>query len=169
MRQIRFAHRAALLGASLAAVAVIASACGSATTSPPASDPSTSPAPSASPTSPGSPKPVPKPTPTLPQTGELSPTIPIDSVKLSPDGKKLTVSYYIGPAACHGSLDKAEVEQNASGVSVRLLRKPPAKQDEAIACVDIVELKTTEVTLDTPLGSRPVTDAGTDQPIKVTG
>jgi hypothetical protein len=160
MRHIRY--RAALIGASLAAVAVLASACGSGTTTtnPPASDPSTSP--TASPTGP-----APKPTPTLPQTGDLSPTIPIESVKLSTDGKKLTVSYYIGPAACHGTLDKADVEQNASGVSVRLLRKAPAKT-EGIACVDIVELKTTDVTLDTPLGSRPITDAGTEKPIKVT-
>jgi hypothetical protein len=103
----------------------------------------------------------------LPQTGNLSPTIPIESVKLSADGKKLTVSYYIGPAACHGTLDKADVEQNATGVSVRLLRKAPAKT-EGIACVDMVELKTTDVTLDTPLGSRPITDAGTEKPIKVT-
>lgn len=164
MRHITFANRAALFGASLAAVAVIASACGSGTTTTNPSDPSQSPSPSASSTSPAA-----KPIPTQPQTGKLSGTIPIEAVKLSADGKQLTVSYYIGPEACHGSLDKAEIEQNASGVTVRLLRKPPAKANESIACVDMVELKTTAVTLETPLGSRPLTDGGTAKPIKVTG
>ncbi|MGZ4436508.1 MAG: hypothetical protein ACXVW6_02640 [Nocardioidaceae bacterium] len=74
-------------------------------------------------------------------------------------GTTLTLHYALGIARCYGALAPPRVVETARAVTVTLRRIPP-KQRTPQVCPFFALVRSVDVTLSGPLGSRPVLDGG---------
>ena len=154
--------------ASVLAVCFLAAtltACGGTTTVEPRGDSGAakaSPSPSRSHTK----KPPGMPPATPPEDANWKPLITIASAKGAPSSRTLVVGYTL-PTPCSPGLQQAEVHQRADAVTVKLHRERPKPADEQKMCAQVIQHKTVKMTLDQPLGKRPLVDGSSGKTIKV--
>lgn len=155
---------AAVLAVCFLALASLAG-CGGTTTVEPGSgsgDAKASPSPSRS----HSKKPTDMPPATPPEDANWKPLITIGSAKGAPSSPTLVLGYTL-PTPCSPGLQQAEVHQRADAVTIKLHRERPKPADEQKLCAQVIQDKTVTVTLDQPLGKRPLVDASSGKTIKV--
>ncbi|MFF9341949.1 MULTISPECIES: hypothetical protein [unclassified Streptomyces] len=103
--------------------------------------------------------PSPEPTPDAPDPSEgAAPVRRIESFTVGGDGRTLAVTFWGG--AC--STYTAHASEDPRRVEVRIDEKP---DEPGRACILIAEEITVEVTLEAPLGDRPVVDAASDEAV----
>ena len=106
-------------------------------------------------------------TPAAPTAGTGARAIPAVSVRRGDDPRALVVEYGVGVGDCYQSLDRAEVTETATSVTVRLVPTPSSKATQSTYCLDQVLLRTTTVGLAEPLGKRQVIDGTTGRTLQV--
>jgi hypothetical protein len=92
--------------------------------------------------------------------------IPINSVRRGDDPRTLSVEYAVGVGDCSQTLDRADVKETSTTVTLSLVPKPSTKPMPA-NCFDQVLLLRTTVRLVEPLGERQVIDARTGATLRV--
>lgn len=102
--------------------------------------------------------------PTLPTKQPRDPyakwTLPIKSANVDKrDAKKVTLTYEL-PTPCSPGLDRAAVVEEPTSVVVTLIRRPADPADKPV-CAQVIQEKTTTVTLDAPLADRKLIDGAT--------
>ena len=93
---------------------------------------------------------------TEPRPGMAQP-IPTPWEKATPKGpRRLLVEYWSGVEPCY-VLDRVEVEETGERVTITLFVGSDPEVD-AVACIELAQLKAVKVSLDAPLGDREVSD-----------
>jgi len=80
---------------------------------------------------------------------------PFDSATVGDDGRTVTIDFWSGVEPCY-VLDHVDVAYG--GAVVITLFEGAEPTDEPVACIEIAELKRVIITLDEPLGDRPIVD-----------
>jgi hypothetical protein len=78
---------------------------------------------------------------------------------------KLEVTFYNGVPECYG-VDRVEVEETDAEVTVTVFTGS-LPLDGEVACIEIAVLQAVAVTLDSPLGDRPLLDGSTGSEVAV--
>ena len=87
---------------------------------------------------------------------------PFDSATVGDDGRTVTIDFWSGVEPCY-VLDHVDVAYG--GAVVITLFEGAEPMDEPVACIEIAELKRVIITLDEPLGDRPIVDgAAAEEP-----
>lgn len=77
------------------------------------------------------------------------------------DGRHLSLNYTNGVPECYGEAGRPRVEERDDAVVVRIPRINLDPNPDKV-CIEIALMGTVDITLDSPLGSRPVLDAARD-------
>ena len=77
------------------------------------------------------------------------------------DETHLALNYVTGPAACYGRASEPVVEESRTAVTVTITRLPVSR-DKDVVCRDIAQVRSTDITLSSPLGGRAVRDGSMD-------
>ncbi|GGY53209.1 hypothetical protein [Streptomyces omiyaensis] len=104
---------------------------------------------------PATPSPAPTPSAAEPSDGAV-PVRRIESFTVRPDGRTLALTFWGGVCSTY----TAHAAEDPRQVRVRIDEKP---QDPGRACILVAQEITVEVTLEAPLGDRPVVDAVSDE------
>ncbi|MFE1266152.1 hypothetical protein [Streptomyces sp. NPDC058758] len=103
--------------------------------------------------------PSPQPTPSAPEPSDgTAPVRRIESFTVGGDGRTLAVTFWGGVCSTY----TAHAVEDPRQVRVRIDEKP---NDPDRVCVLVAEEVTVEVTLEAPLGDRPVVDAASDEAV----
>jgi hypothetical protein len=78
-----------------------------------------------------------------------------DSATVSDDGRTVTIDFWSGVEPCY-VLDHVDVAYG--GAVIITLFEGTAPTDEPVACIEIAVAKRVVITLDEPLGDRPIID-----------
>lgn len=100
-----------------------------------------------------------------PQDPYAKRTLPIKSANVDKrDPKQIELTYEL-PTPCSPGLDRAAVVEQPGKVVVTLLRKPDSPAKDEPVCAQVIQEKTTTVTLDAPLAERTLIDGTTMVPV----